>query len=326
MKKSLASGAAILAVALTGCNQPAPDASKTQASVAKTGIVATPENSVASVNGRAITKAEVGAIKSELAQRRNGEVSEEKIVDELVKRELLRQDAVAKQLSKNPEYQARIDNAERVILSQIAAEDFMKNLTISDEELKKEYDNRIGAMQRTEYRARHILVDKEDVAKDIIAKLAKGAKFEDLAKKLSKDPGSKNEGGELGWFSPQQMVQPFSEAVAKLKNGEITQTPVQTQFGWHVIQREESRESAPPAFDAVKEQIRSMLQTQKLHQYIDDLMAKAKIDRFATPAPAPEASPAAAPAGEAAGTVPAAAKPEAAPAAPSAAPTAQPKK
>lgn len=188
MKKTLASGAAILAVALTGCNQPASETPKSQASAAKAGITATPENSVAVVNGTAITKAEVGAIKSELAQRRSGEVSEEKIVDELVKRELLRQDAVAKQLTKNPEYQARIDNAERVILSQIAAEDFMKNLTISDEELQKEYDSRIGAMQRAEYRARHILVDKEDVAKDIIAKLGKGAKFEDLAKKFSKDP------------------------------------------------------------------------------------------------------------------------------------------
>ncbi|CAI8877445.1 foldase protein PrsA [Methylococcus capsulatus] len=325
MKKTLASGAAILAVALTGCNQPAPETPKSQASAAKAGITATPENSVAVVNGTAITKAEVGAIKSELAQRRSGEVSEEKIVDELVKRELLRQDAVAKQLTKNPEYQARIDNAERVILSQIAAEDFMKNLTISDEELQKEYDSRIGAMQRAEYRARHILVDKEDVAKDIIAKLGKGAKFEDLAKKFSKDPGSKNEGGELGWFSPQQMVQPFSEAVEKLKNGEITQAPVQTQFGWHVIQREESRESAPPAFDAVKEQIKSMLQTQKLHQYIDDLMAKAKVERFATPTPTPEASPAAAPAGSLEGKESGAAEPAAVPAGTSA-PTAPPKK
>nr|WP_232470208.1 peptidylprolyl isomerase [Methylococcus sp. BF19-07] len=243
----------------------------------------------------------------------------------MVKRELLRQDAVARQLTKNPEYQARVNNAERVILSQIAAEEFMKNLTISDEELKKEYDSRIGAMQRAEYRARHILVDKEEVAKDIIAKLRKGAKFEDLAKKFSKDPGSKNEGGELGWFSPQQMVEPFSAAVEKLKNGEITQTPVQTQFGWHVIQREDSREAAPPAFDAVKEQLKSMLQTQKLHQYIDDLTAKAKVERFATPTPASEASPAAAPAGSPEGNEPAAAKPAAAPAGTSA-PATQPKK
>jgi peptidyl-prolyl cis-trans isomerase C len=276
----------------------------------RAGIVATPENSVASVNRTAITRAEVDAIKSELAQHRGGEVSEEKIVEELIKRELLRQDAVARQLTKNPEYQARIDNAERVILSQIAAEDFMKNLVISEEELKKEYDNRVGAMQRVEYRARHILVDKEDVAKNIIARLGKGAKFEDLAKRFSKDPGSKDEGGELGWFSPQQMVQPFSAAVEKLKDGEITQAPVQTQFGWHVIQRQESREAPPPAFDAVKEQIKSMLQTQKLHQHIDDLMAKAKIERFATPTPSPEASPAAAPAGN----EPAADKPQTTPA------------
>lgn len=309
MKKSLASSAALLAVALSGCNQPGQDAQKSApAAAAKSNIVATPENSVASVNGNPITKAEVGIIKTELAQRRSGgEVADDKIIDELIKRELLRQDAVAKQLAKNPDYQARIDNADRVILSQIAAEDFMKNVSVSDEELKKEYDTRVASMQRSEFRARHILVDKEDVAKDIIAKLAKGAKFEDLAKKFSKDPGSKNEGGELGWFSPQQMVQPFSAAVEKLKNGEVTQAPVQTQFGWHVIQREESRDAAAPAFDAVKEQIKSMMQTQKLHQYIDQLSASAKVEHFNKPEP--EATPAGTPA--AANNSPASANPKA---------------
>jgi peptidyl-prolyl cis-trans isomerase C len=140
----------------------------------------------------------------------------------------------------------------------------------------------------TEYKARHILVDSEEAAKDVIKKLKKGEKFADLAKKVSKDPGSKGNGGDLGWFNPQQMVPPFSNAVVSLKNGELTQTPVQTQFGWHVILREDSRDQPPPAFDAVKDQLRSMMQTQRLQQHIGELKAKAKIEQFEKPAEGPE--------------------------------------
>ncbi|RQW81760.1 MAG: peptidylprolyl isomerase, partial [Methylococcus sp.] len=147
---------------------------------------------------------------------------------------------------------------------------------------------------------------------DIIAKLGKGETFDGLAKKFSKDPGSKDKGGDLGWFSPQQMVQPFSDAVIALKNGETTQKPVQSQFGWHVIQREESREQQPPPFDAVKDQLRSMVQTKKLQQHITDLQAKAKVENKLPPKPAPAPAPAK-PAQPA--PAPAAAKP-AAPAAP----------
>lgn len=292
MNKLVTSSAAVLAVVLSGCSPSGQEEPRTAAPGQDLGgVVATPENSVAAVNGRAITKTQLEVLKSEVAQRRGGgAVPDDKLIDELIKREILRQEAIRKQLDKNPEYQAKIENTLRVLLSQIAAEDFMKSVDVTEEDLKKEYDRRVAAMQRTEYKARHILVDKEEEARDIIKKLAKGAKFADLAKKLSKDPGSKNQGGELGWFSPQQMVEPFSAAVEKLKNGELTQEPVQTQFGWHVIQREESREAAPPAFEAVKEQLKSMLQTQRLQQYLDELMKTAKIERF-TPSTAqtPEA-------------------------------------
>ena len=193
----------------------------------------------------------------------------------------------------NPKLAARIENAERMMLSQAAAEAFIETAQVSDEEAKKEYDQEVGAMQNTEYRARHILVDSEAEAKDIIAKLAKGEKFEALAKKYSKDPGSKDKGGELGWFNPKQMVESFSKAVMALNNGDTTQAPVQSQFGWHVINREESRDQPPAPFDAVKDQLKGMLQTKKLQDKIGDLQSKAKIERKLPAASASPAAPAA---------------------------------
>ncbi|CAL1240075.1 peptidylprolyl isomerase [Candidatus Methylocalor cossyra] len=250
------------------------------------------KDAVAVVNGKPISKVSVEMVQADLGQRRGGaNIPEEEIVDQLIKRELLRQEAEKQQMSKDEKIAARLDNAERMVLSQVAAERFIAQAPVSEEELKKAYDQQVGSTRTTEFRASHILVDSEQAAKNIIAKLQKGEKFADLAKKLSKDPGSKDKGGELGWFAPQRMVPPFSEAVMALKNGEYTKTPVQTQFGWHVILREDSREQAPPPFDAVKDQLRSFVQTQKLQQHIADLTAAAKIERR-TPEPKPEAPPA----------------------------------
>ncbi|WP_133716937.1 MULTISPECIES: peptidylprolyl isomerase [Methylocaldum] len=274
--------ASVLVIA--GCNNVGTDGQKGATSTAE---APTAENSVAVVNGRPISRAAVDILSAELAQRRgdNG-ISEEKIIDELIKRELLRQEAEAQQLTNDPKYAARVENADRMVLSQIAAEHFINSAAISDEDLKKEYDQRVGSMKLTEYKARHILVDTEQAAKDVIKRLQKGEKFADIAKKVSKDPGSKGSGGDLGWFNPQQMVPPFANAVVALKNGELTQTPVQTQFGWHVILREDSRDQPPPPFDAVKDQLRSMMQTQRLQQHIGELKNKAKIEQFEQPKPA----------------------------------------
>ncbi|MBS1214016.1 MAG: peptidyl-prolyl cis-trans isomerase family protein, partial [Proteobacteria bacterium] len=277
----------------SGKQQPSP------ASTAKPSQAAAPapkaEDVVATVNGKPISKESVAIMTSEIEQRRGpNSAPQDKIVDELISRELLRQEAEKQNLAAEPSNAARLENTQRIMLSQMAAENFIKNVAVTDEDLKKEYDQRVAAMKRTEYKARHILVEKEAEAKDIIAKLQKGAKFADLAKKLSKDPGSKENGGDLGWFSPQQMVPPFSEAVAKLKNGETTAAPVQSQFGWHVILREDEREQAPPPFDQVKEQIKSMMQTQKLQQHIADLKTAAKIERAAPPKPPESPKPAAA--------------------------------
>jgi peptidyl-prolyl cis-trans isomerase C len=293
MKLNTLAAAMAITVMTTACSQ-----SDNQPKIVATGEV------VATVNGKPISKAAFQILADEVnARRGENKVPDDKIVDELIKRELLAQDLLVSDAAKDPKIAAKIENAERMMLSQAAAESFLETSEATDDELKKEYDDRVGAMQRVEFRARHILVDAEDQAKDIIAKLAKGEKFEALAKKFSKDPGSKDKGGELGWFSPQQMVEPFAKAVVALKDGETTQSPVQSQFGWHVITREESRTQDAPPFDAVKEQLKGLVQTKKLQERINALMAKAKIDRKAPAAPAPAkdaapnaAAPAAAPA------------------------------
>jgi peptidyl-prolyl cis-trans isomerase C len=285
----IATAATVLFAA--GCNK------SNDAAESKTGALpvttVTTEDAAVIVNGKPISKASVEIVQTELGQRRGANnIPEDKIVEELIKRELLSQEAMAAGLGKDPKFAARLENAQRMVLSQVAAENFIQSVQVGDDELKKEYDKRIGPMAATEYKARHILVESEKVAKDLIAKLEKGEKFDALAKKFSKDPGSKDNGGDLGWFNPQQMVPPFAEAVKNLKDNETTKAPVQSQFGWHVIKREGSRQQTPPPFDAVKEQLKSLVQTQKLQQHIADLQAKAKIENRVAAKPAEPAAPA----------------------------------
>lgn len=288
MKRIALIPAVSLTLLVTGCGQ---SENKGPQVVAAGDVVAT-------VNGKAISKASFEILAQEVNERRGeNKVPDDKIIDELIKRELLGQELLTSDMAKDPQLAAKLENAERMMLSQAAAEEFIENAQVTEEDLKKEYDERVGAAGNSEFRARHILVETEAAAKEVIEKLGKGEKFEALAKKFSKDPGSKDKGGELGWFSPQQMVQPFSDAVASLKNGEVGKTPVQSQFGWHVIQREESREQPVPPFEAVKDQLRGMVQTRKLQDHIAKLQEKAKIEKKLPEAPKKEAeAPKAAPA------------------------------
>ena len=282
MKYSSLVTAIAVALAATACSK-----SDSQPKIVAEGEV------VATVNGKPISRASFEIMANEVNERRGeNKIADDKIIDELIKREVLSQNLVVSDSIKDPKLAAKIENAERMMLSQAAAEAFLETADVSDADLKKEYDDRIGAMQKTEYRARHILVDSEALAKEVIGKLAKGEKFEALAKKYSKDPGSKDKGGELGWFSPQQMVEPFSKVVVGLKAGETTAAPVQTQFGWHVINLEETRDQQVPPFEAVKDQLKGMVQTKKLQENINALMAKAKVERKAPPAPAAAPAPA----------------------------------
>jgi len=297
MKKPALCAAAVASVLwFGGCDNPPGKAEKIAGATPSSSLVETkptPENTVAIVNGKPISKALFQAILAEVAQRSGGQaVPEDKVFEGLVARELLNQEAEKQNLANDPQVAAKLENARRDVMVQAEVERFRKTATVTEEEIKKEYDTRVAAMKATEYKARHILVDSEQAAKDALAKLQKGAKFDELAKKLSKDPGTKDKGGDLGWFNPQQMVPEFSSAVAALKNGETAAAPVKSQFGWHVIQREDSREQTPPPYDAVKEQFRSMMLGQKLQKHVEELKAAAKIERLAPPAtPAKAAEP-----------------------------------
>ncbi|WP_455222324.1 peptidylprolyl isomerase [Kaarinaea lacus] len=200
------------------------------------------------------------------------------MVEELINRELIYQDAVKNKVDKSDDVQAQLD----LMRKNVVAGAMLKNVTeaakISDEELKKEYDKRKDQLATTEYKASHILVESEDDAKTIIAEIDKGANFADLAKKKSTGP-SATHGGDLGWFKSDEMVKPFAVAVEGLKNGEYTKTPVKSDFGWHVILRENSREVPPPPYEQMREQLKMRVQNLQIEQYIASLRKEAKIER-----------------------------------------------
>jgi len=195
------------------------------------------------------------------------------IRDELNTRELLAREARKKGLDKNAEVKTQMDLAAQTVLVRAQVADWAKANPISDAALHKEYDTIKSQLGDKEYKVRHILVDKEDEAKEIIASLQKGEKFEKLAER-SKDPGSKANGGDLDWNAPANFVKPFSDAMVKLDKGKFTATPVQTQFGWHVIKLDDVREAKVPSFDEVKPQLTQRLQGQHLDEYFRDLRSK----------------------------------------------------
>lgn len=262
------------------------------------------EDAAASVNGQLISKKALETLTKEVSERARGQkIPTDKLIDELVKRELLVQEARSKHLDQSPEVMERLAMMQNTLLSQAAIQDYIKANPVTDADLQAEYDKQIGnAGGGTEFKARHILVPTEDEAKAIIVELDNGADFAELAKTKSTGP-SKTQGGDLGWFAPKQMVPPFSEAVAALENGKYTSTPVKTQFGWHIIIREDSREQTPPPFEAVKAQLEPLVQRQKLTEYLDALRNGAQVeiliplDEEATPdaaaaAPVTDATPA----------------------------------
>ena len=150
----------------------------------------------------------------------------------------------------------------------------MKGNPVPDAELRKEYETIKTQIGDKEYKVAHVLVEKEDEAKQVIADLQKGQKFEDLAKQRSKDPGSKDRGGDLDWNAPANFVKPFSDAMVKTEKGKFTPQPVQTQFGWHVIRVDDVRAAKVPSFDEVKPQLQQRMQAQRLDKYLRDLRAK----------------------------------------------------
>jgi len=206
-------------------------------------------------------------------------LTDEAVRDAVITAELLAQEAVRKGLDKGPTLIAAMEFQKKEILSQALIEDFVRSHPINEELIKAEYDSAKIKAGDTEYRASHILVNSEKEAKDVIAKLTAGkkAKFEDLAKKESKDSSAGN-GGDLGWTLPANLVPEFANAMVKLKKGEVSKTPVQTKFGWHVIRLEETRKLDFPTYDKLKNRIASQMQQQQLRKYVQELRAGAKID------------------------------------------------
>jgi peptidyl-prolyl cis-trans isomerase C len=193
--------------------------------------------------------------------------------EELNTRELLVREAKKKGLEKSSDVKNQMELSGQTVLVRAYVGDWLKANPISDALLHKEYDAIKAQMGDKEYKVRHVLVEKEDEAKEIIVALQKGEKFEKLAER-SKDPGSKANGGDLDWNAPGNFVKPFSDAMVKLPKGKFTATPVQTQFGWHVIQVDDIRDAKIPSFDEVKPQLQQRLQGQALDVYFKELRAK----------------------------------------------------
>ncbi|MDP1897040.1 MAG: peptidyl-prolyl cis-trans isomerase [Sulfurimicrobium sp.] len=276
----LASAASLLT--LSACN--ADESAKTATPAAKDTATA-----AATVNGTAISKNRVELLvkqRAGMGQPDNAE-TRKSIIDQLAMQLLVSQEALKKGLDKTPEVMDQIDLTKQSILANAFVQDYIKNHPVSDDMLKAEYDKTKSQMSGNEYKARHILVEKEADAKDIIAKLKKDIKaFDKLAKDKSKDPGSKAQGGDLGWFDMRSMVPEFGEAVAKLEKGKFTVEPVKTQFGYHVIMLEDSRPLQAPSFEQVKPGLSQQVQQQNLKKLVDDMRAAAKIEIMDAPAPA----------------------------------------
>ena len=233
----------------------------------------------ATVNGQPISQTVYNAFVAE--QKAQGAPDspelQNAVKEELVRREILAQEAKKKGMDKNPNIQGQIELAKQAVLIRAYLSDYVKANPISEAQLKAEYDVIKNNLGSTEYKSRHVLVEKEEEAKAIIAKLDKGEKFSELAKQ-SKDPGSKDKGGELGWSSPAAYVKPFGEALTKLKKGEYTKTPVHSDFGYHVIQLDDSRPANPPPFDQVKPQMQQRASQQQIETLVKELRSKAKVD------------------------------------------------
>ena len=217
-------------------------------------------------------------------------------LDNLIRAKLVGEEAVKEGLDKNGDTAYLLQLSRLNVLEQAVSDKYLKDRKPTEQELRAEYETQIGTMPKQEYHARHILVATEPFAQKIVDRLNKGEKFEDIAKRDSMD-SSKTNGGDLGWFTPDRMLPEFSGAVMALKPGEYTKKPVQTQYGWHVIQLVDTRDLAAPQFDQVKQRLEQVVQAKKFRSYMDELMRTAKIEKLDQPAtPAAATAPAAAPA------------------------------
>ncbi|MDO9404484.1 MAG: peptidylprolyl isomerase [Polaromonas sp.] len=235
---------------------------------------------IAIVNGKAVPKSRVDALAQQVA-RAGRPVPPEmqgQLKEEVIAREVFMQEAESRGLSATDSFKNQMELARQSILIRELFEDYKAKNPVTDADLKAEYDKFAAENGGKEYKARHILVEKEADAKAIIASLKKGGKFEDIAKKQSKDPGSGANGGDLDWANPNSYVPEFSEALSKLNKGQLTQEPVKTQFGYHLIRVDDIRTAQLPPFEELKPQIAQQMEQQKLAAFQQGLRDKAKVE------------------------------------------------
>ncbi len=234
---------------------------------------------IAIVNGKAVPTTRAEALKQQVA-RSGRPISPEvdaQIKEEVIAREIFMQEAQKRGLDTSDEYKSQIELARQTILIRELFADFQKTNAVTDADVKAEYDKFVAANGGKEYRARHILVETKEQAEAILASLKKGGKFEDIAKKQSKDPGSGANGGDLDWAAAGNYVKEFSDAMVALSKGQVS-GPVQSQFGFHIIRLDDVREAQLPSLEDVKPQIAQQLQQQRLAAFQQEMRAKAKVE------------------------------------------------
>jgi peptidyl-prolyl cis-trans isomerase C len=272
--------AALAAPAIALAQAPLPGKEKPAAGKEKPAAKPAAGKPIATVNGVPVPQSRLDMLVQQQQQRgaQDTEQLRAMVRDELVNREVVAQEAQKSGIAKQPEVQTQIDMARQEILVGAYLRDYARKHPITDAEVQKEYDRAKARHGDKEYRARHILVETEDQAKSLIAELKKGAKFEDLASKNSKDTGSATRGGDLDWNVPATYDQQFSEAMTKLEKGKYTEAPVKTRYGFHIIQLEDVRPAKFAALAEVKPRIQQMLVQNKIEELVKGLRAKAKVE------------------------------------------------
>lgn len=270
--RSLTAVLALGALALTACG------GESGASTDQQSASSTPEagNVVARVNGEALTVVDLQTQIQAMAQRGQG-VNRDRALQELIELELMSQKAEAQGLPDQPAIAASIERQRATLLAQHLIRSQLQDFEVSEEELRAAYEERTSGAAGKEYKARHILLEKKSQAEEMIRRLDEGADFVELAKNNSTGP-TKSRGGDLGWFSPDQMVEPFMEKVQTLEPGNYTTEPVKTQYGWHVIKLDDTRKAQKPEFEQMKRELRNELVGKKIEAYIASLRKDAKIE------------------------------------------------
>jgi peptidyl-prolyl cis-trans isomerase C len=232
---------------------------------------------IATVNGKAISQNDLNRYLMTHPQATESDDQRQAIISELIARELILQDAASKNMANRRDIAAQLEEARQKVLIAAALQAWLNSNPVNDATLRAEYDRQVAQLPKLEYKARHILVESEAEANQLLASLKQGASFAELASQHTRDPGGKN-GGDLGWFRAEQMVTPFADAVRALQPGEMSQQAVKSQFGWHIILLEETRPLPPPTFNQVREQLQQILEQREIARYIESLRSRATIE------------------------------------------------